>query len=67
MTVSDDFGQTVNIAARVQGLAVSSSNIRDWIGGRAPGIGKAAVDRGLEAQRAALRGIADEMTVYAIP
>jgi class 3 adenylate cyclase len=65
----DYFGQTVNMAARVQGLASS----------RAIFVTKSVVDdeksaRILETsglrpsvQRAALRGIADETTVYEIP
>jgi class 3 adenylate cyclase len=65
----DYFGQTVNMAARVQGLASS----------RAIFVTKPVVDdprsaKILEAsglrpteQRAALRGIADETTVYEIP
>jgi class 3 adenylate cyclase len=65
----DYFGQTVNMAARVQGLASS----------RAIFVTKSVVDdeksakiletSGLQptVQRAALRGIADETTVYEIP
>ena len=65
----DYFGQTVNIAARVQGLAMS----------RAIFATGAVVEHALSArllheaalrpvaQRAALRGIADEVTVYEIP
>ena len=65
----DYFGQTVNLAARVQGLASS----------RAIFVTKAVVDDPKSAkileklslrpseQRAALRGIADETTVYEIP
>jgi class 3 adenylate cyclase len=65
----DYFGQTVNMAARVQGLASS----------RAIFVTKSVVDdeksakilqsSGLQPtmQRAALRGIADETTVYEIP
>ena len=65
----DYFGQTVNMAARVQGLASS----------RAIFVTKAVVDDPKSAkileklslqpseQRAALRGIADETTVYEIP
>ena len=65
----DYFGQTVNMAARVQGLASS----------RAIFVTKPVVDDPKAAkilenlslrpseQRAALRGIADETTVYEIP
>ena len=65
----DYFGQTVNMAARVQGLASS----------RAIFVTKSVVDNPKAAkileglslhpseQRAALRGIADETTVYEIP
>jgi class 3 adenylate cyclase len=65
----DYFGQTVNMAARVQGLASS----------RAIFVTKSVVDDEKSAkiletsglhpmmQRAALRGIADETTVYEIP
>ncbi|MFZ3360048.1 MAG: DUF5939 domain-containing protein, partial [Xanthobacteraceae bacterium] len=65
----DYFGQTVNMAARVQGLASS----------RAIFVTKSVVDDPKSAkilehlslrpaeQRAALRGIADETTVYEIP
>ena len=65
----DYFGQTVNIAARVQGLAVSRaifatgpvvSNERSM---------KMLSDAGLTPlpQQAMLRGISDELTVYEIP
>ena len=65
----DYFGQTVNIAARVQNLAVSRS-----IYATGPVVENAQTSMLLEtsslkpvAKRAALRGIADEMTVYEIP
>jgi class 3 adenylate cyclase len=59
----DYFGQTVNIAARVQGLA-SSRNLRDH-----PNAAKILQSQSLRpsVRRAALRGIADETTVYEIP
>ena len=65
----DYFGQTVNMAARVQGLAssraifVTKSVVQDE---KAAKILKTS---GLQPmmQRAALRGIADETTVYEIP
>jgi class 3 adenylate cyclase len=65
----DYFGQTVNIAARVQGLAVSRS-----IFATGPVVTNPETSRLLELsgltpmpQRAALRGIADELTLYEIP
>jgi len=65
----DYFGQTVNIAARVQGLATSRS-----IFVTEPVVTNAAVQGLLTANallptphRALLRGIADELTVYEIP
>ena len=65
----DYFGQTVNMAARVQGLAssraifVTQSVVDD------PRSAKILESSGLQPnmQRAALRGIADETTVYEIP
>jgi class 3 adenylate cyclase len=65
----DYFGQTVNIAARVQGLAASRAILATG-----PVIEHKETARLLDkgglkpaAQRAALRGIADTMTVYEIP
>jgi class 3 adenylate cyclase len=65
----DYFGQTVNIASRVQNLAVSRS-----IYATGPVVEHAQTSTLLEtsrlrpvAKRAALRGIADEMMVYEIP
>ena len=65
----DYFGQTVNIAARVQGLAVSRS-----IFATSPVVdneqtGQLLVAAGLTPvpQQALLRGIADQFTVYEIP
>src|SRR5947199_6198807 len=65
----DYFGQTVNIAARVQGLAASRS-----IFATEPVVGHPQSSSILETsglkplpQRAALRGIADEFMVYEIP
>jgi class 3 adenylate cyclase len=65
----DYFGQTVNMAARVQGLAssraifVTQSVVED------PKSAKILESSGLHPsmQRAALRGIADKTTVYEIP
>ncbi|MCX7150264.1 MAG: adenylate/guanylate cyclase domain-containing protein [Rhodocyclales bacterium] len=65
----DYFGQAVNIAARVQGLSVSSS-----IFATAPVVEHLGAARLLDAaglkavaQRHLLRGIANELTVYEIP
>jgi class 3 adenylate cyclase len=65
----DYFGQTVNIAARVQGLATSRS-----IFATAPVVGHPRAAALLEAsglapvaQYRSLRGVADEMAVYEIP
>ena len=65
----DYFGQTVNIASRVQNLAVSRA-----IYATGPVVENAQTSMLLKtsslepvAKRAALRGIADEMTVYEIP
>jgi class 3 adenylate cyclase len=65
----DYFGQTVNIAARVQGLAMSRS-----IFATGPVVEHARSSAllksgGLEpvAQRRLLRGMADELTIYEIP
>jgi len=65
----DYFGQTVNIAARVQGLAVSRS-----IFATKPVVGNTQAAELLGAagltpvpQRASLRGIVDRFTVYEIP
>jgi class 3 adenylate cyclase len=65
----DYFGRTVNIAARVQGLAssraihVTKSVMED------PNAAKILETSGLKPtmQRASLRGISDETTVYEIP
>ena len=65
----DYFGQTVNIAARVQGLATARS-----IFVTEPVVRHAAVQRFFASNgvsttehKASLKGIADEMTVYEIP
>lgn len=65
----DYFGQAVNIAARVQGLAESS-----WIFATEPVVEHPGAARLLDAaglkavaQRHQLRGIANELTVYEIP
>ena len=65
----DYFGQTVNIASRVQGLAMSRVDLRDGLGGRQPARASLLGSDGLKpvAQRHALRGIAAEVAVYEIP
>jgi class 3 adenylate cyclase len=65
----DYFGQTVNIASRVQGLAtatslfttqqvVSNAGVKDVL---------AAAELAAVARQATLKGIRDEVTVYEIP
>jgi class 3 adenylate cyclase len=65
----DYFGQTVNMAARVQGLASSRSIFVTKPVVDDPRSAKILEKSGLRPaeQRAALRGIADETTVYEIP
>jgi class 3 adenylate cyclase len=67
--IQDYFGQTVNVAARVQGLASSSAIVATR-----PIVEDKKVARILETsgllptmQRAALRGITDDTVVYVIP
>jgi class 3 adenylate cyclase len=65
----DYFGQTVNIAARVQGLAASRSILATEQVVANPQSSALLETNGLKPmqRRAALRGIADEMSVYEIP
>lgn len=65
----DYFGQTVNVAARVQGLAMSHAIFATEPIVRHPGAAALLASEGLVPvpQRHALRGIADEVTVYEIP
>jgi class 3 adenylate cyclase len=65
----DYFGQTVNMAARVQGLASSRSIFVTQPVVDDPKSAKILENLSLQPsrQRAALRGIADETTVYEIP
>src|SRR6266700_610191 len=65
----DYFGQTVNIAARVQGLAASRSIFATEPVVEHPQSSSILETSGLKPlpQRAALRGIADEFMVYEIP
>jgi len=65
----DYFGQTVNIAARVQGLAVSPAIFATQSVVGNPRSSALLEESGLKpvAQRSALRGITNEMAVYEIP
>ncbi len=65
----DYFGQTVNIAARVQSLADSRSIFASTPVVKHPGTATLLDQNGLvpRAQRRAVRGIADELEVYEIP
>jgi class 3 adenylate cyclase len=62
----DDFGQTVNIAARVQGLAYAGEI---WITQpvyETPGVPDFLADHGyaIEQQTAMLKGVREKATVY---
>ncbi len=65
----DYFGQTVNVAARVQGLAESRAIFATEPIVKHPAVVAMLAKAGLTAvpQRCNLRGIADELTVYQIP
>ena len=65
----DYFGQTVNIASRVQGLAASRSIFATGPVVEHPGSSSILKTSSLKPvrQRASLRGIADELVVYEIP
>jgi class 3 adenylate cyclase len=65
----DYFGQTVNMAARVQGLAKSRAIFATKPVVEDARSSKILASNGLTptVQQAALRGIADETTVYEIP
>ena len=65
----DYFGQTVNIAARVQGLAVSRSIFatRPVVDNKQAAELLGAAGLTPVPQQALLRGIADQLTVYEIP
>jgi class 3 adenylate cyclase len=65
----DYFGQTVNIASRVQGLAASRSILATGAVVENPEASAVLANCGLipTSRRAALRGITDEMSVYEIP
>jgi class 3 adenylate cyclase len=65
----DYFGQTVNIASRVQGLAMSRAILATEPVVSHPEAARLLGEAGLEPvpQRRALRGVTDELTVYEIP
>ncbi|MEO7391459.1 MAG: adenylate/guanylate cyclase domain-containing protein [Ramlibacter sp.] len=65
----DYFGQTVNIAARVQGLAMSHAIFATEPVVHNPEAARLLAEAGLTPvpQRCTLRGISDEFTVYEIP
>jgi class 3 adenylate cyclase len=65
----DYFGQTVNIASRVQGLAVSRAILATEPIVSHPQAARLLGEAGLTPipQRRLLRGVADEVTVYEIP
>jgi class 3 adenylate cyclase len=65
----DYFGRTVNIAARVQGLADSRSILATGPVVKHPQASSLLATSGLNpvAQSRALRGIAEEVAVYEIP
>ena len=62
----DFFGQTINIAARVQGLADADEiYITDEIY-RAPGVGELLRDLHVTAQQASLKGVQRSVSVYRV-
>ena len=65
----DYFGQTVNIAARVQGLAMSRSIFATGSVVEDPRSSQLLATKGMKpmSQRYALSGVADELAVYEIP
>ncbi len=65
----DYFGQTVNIAARVQGLAMARSIFATRPVVEHPGAARVLSDAGVTplAQQHTLRGIAESFAVYEIP
>lgn len=64
----DYFGQTVNIAARVQGLAQSRTIFTTEPVVSHPKVAQLLADRGIQAtpRQASLRGIKEDLTVYEI-
>jgi class 3 adenylate cyclase len=65
----DYFGQTVNIAARVQGLATSQSIHVTGSVVETPAVSALLAERAIRPiqKQAALRGITDKVLVYEIP
>jgi class 3 adenylate cyclase len=65
----DYFGQTINVAARVQGLAKDTSIFTTEPVVSSPPVRAMLVEHGLApvAQKATLRGVRGEVTVYEIP
>jgi class 3 adenylate cyclase len=65
----DYFGQTVNIASRVQGLAASQAIFATGAVVESPAAARLLEESGVTplAERRALRGVADELTLYEIP
>jgi class 3 adenylate cyclase len=65
----DYFGQTVNIASRVQGLAVSRSILATGVVVDHPQVSALLATDGIKPtpRRQSVRGIADELAVYEIP
>jgi class 3 adenylate cyclase len=65
----DYFGQTVNIASRVQALAVSRSILATGAVVDHPGASEVLSSGGLKPtpRRLTLRGVADDLAVYEIP
>jgi class 3 adenylate cyclase len=65
----DYFGQTVNIAARVQGLAMSREIFATDAVVKHPEVSKLLAESGLapQAERRILRGIGETVPIYAIP
>jgi class 3 adenylate cyclase len=67
--ILDYFGQTVNIAARVQGLAMSRSIFATEPVVQNPGAERLLADSGVTPvpQQCTLRGISEAYKVYEIP
>ena len=65
----DYFGQTVNIAARVQGLADARSIFASGAVVENPAVAQVLAKGGVKpvSQRHALRGVGEELTLYEIP
>ena len=65
----DYFGQTVNVASRVQGLADSKAIFTTDSVVRHPEVARILDKRGLSPRSAErlVRGVADRITVYEIP